>query len=223
MIAESAMLDIELEFCATLTATLPGIVLEPVCTAAATLAARPQPIRQERLSGIHNPWGGAATLTDPWAFLDLCEHAELVDAVSSIVGPNVILWDSELYLRAKDYIDFVNAGREGRYWPLESLAGAVALVPLTAAGTSYISDVRQVSVNAFAQALPRAPLYVIRYMPAVKLFRRDARLLANRLGMEEQPLINYTTRPLWLVRGEDRGGNDFVTGFSASVPYWTER
>ena len=38
--------------------------------------------------------------------------------------------------------------------------------------------------------------------------------------MEEQPLINYATRPLWLVRGEDRAGNDFVTGFAPPVPRW---
>jgi hypothetical protein len=38
--------------------------------------------------------------------------------------------------------------------------------------------------------------------------------------MEEQPLVNYTSRPLWLVRGEDAAANDFVTGFSPSVPRW---
>jgi hypothetical protein len=38
--------------------------------------------------------------------------------------------------------------------------------------------------------------------------------------MEEQVLINFCTRPLWLVRGEDRAGNDFVTGFAPAAPRW---
>jgi len=199
---------------------LPSVVVEPVRAAVAPLVGRTPPIRQERLSGIHNPWGATATLTDPWAFLDLCEHTLLVDAVASLVGPDVILWDSELYLCADDYDAFVKAGREGRYWPLESLAGAVALVPLLPAVVANVIDVRQISANTLAQLSPETPLYVIRYMPAAHRFSRDAKLPANRLGMEEQPLVNYTTRPLWLVRGKDHAGNDFVTGFSASAPHW---
>lgn len=217
------MFDIESKVRAVITATVPGIVLEPVRAAAATVAKQTPPIRQERLSGIHNPWGSAGAFTDPWAFLDLCEHAVVVDAITLVVGPDVILWDSELYLRTDDYAAFVKAGREGRYWPLELLAGAVALVPLLPPATAYISDVRQISTDALAQLPSGAPLYVIRYMSAAQRFSRDAKLPANHLGMEEQPLVNYTKRPLWLVRGEDRAGNDFVTGFSANVPHWASR
>jgi hypothetical protein len=67
---------------------------------------------------------------------------------------------------------------------------------------------------------PDEPVYVIRYMPATSTFLRDGRALANWIAMEEQPLINHAARPLWLVRGEDRAGNDFVTGFSPPVPRW---
>ena len=41
-----------------------------------------------------------------------------------------------------------------------------------------------------------------------------------RAAMEARPLVNYTTRPLWLVAGQDRAGSDFVTGFSPAVPRW---
>src|SRR5437763_784314 len=49
---------------------------------------------------------------------------------------------------------------------------------------------------------------------------RDPRAPRHRALMEDDPLLNYVHRPLWQVRGEDRAGNDFVTGFSPPVPRW---
>jgi len=54
---------------------------------------RPRPLA-ERLSGMHNPWGHAATLANAWTFLDVCEGAALVDEVARAIGPDVVLWDS---------------------------------------------------------------------------------------------------------------------------------
>jgi hypothetical protein len=43
---------------------------------------------------------------------------------------------------------------------------------------------------------------------------RDHGVPSNWAVAKGRALVNYTTRPLWLVRDENRGGNDFVTGFS---------
>lgn len=198
--------------------TLVGRVREAV---ARLTAQHPAP-RRERLSGIHNPWGFAAGLTDPWRFLDLCESAAVVDAVEALIGPDIVLWDSELYLPARDYRAFVADGREGRYWPAQPLAGAVVLIALGAQPTMHALDVRKCTVVP-ASVADDAPLYVIRYMPATSKFSRDPQTPANRTAMQEQLLINYTARPLWLVRGEDRAGNDFVTGFASDPPRWASR
>ena len=40
--------------------------------------------------------------------------------------------------------------------------------------------------------------------------------------MESYPWINYVTKPLWLVHGEDRGDNDFATGFQPKTGRWTQ-
>jgi hypothetical protein len=179
---------------------------------------RPRP-RLERLSGLHNPWGHAAARTDAWRFLDLCEDPGIVDRVQSAIGPDIVLWDSELHLEAASYQGFVREGREGRYWPVMPLAGAVVLV-----APEQVQPLTCLELDRVASGLPsldpREPLYVIRYMPATSHFLRDARAPANWIAMEEQPLINHAVRPLWLVRGEDRAGNDFVTGFSPPVPRW---
>jgi hypothetical protein len=201
-----------------------GAVLRPVRAAISALVDCSPPSLPERLSGIHNPWGLAATLTNAWTFLDLCENAMIVDHIAALVGPDVILWDSELHLRGVSYRQFTAAGREGRYWPVTPLAGAVALVYFSRSTIIKFVDVRAFPKDGFVPSQrDNEPLYVIRYMAASSRFIRDPKLPANWIAMEEQPLINYTTRPLWLVRGEDRAGNDFVTGFVSTAPRWAAR
>ncbi|TQV78466.1 phytanoyl-CoA dioxygenase family protein [Denitrobaculum tricleocarpae] len=52
----------------------------------------------------------------------------------------------------------------------------------------------------------------IRYMPATSVFERDLRPLDGKSGIP----VNFATRPLWLLRGEDRTGrNDFAIGHSS--------
>jgi hypothetical protein len=185
---------------------------------AAALSRRADPVRQERLSGIHNPWGVGATLTDPWTFLDLCENSELANAVARIAGPDLILWDSELFLDAERYRRFATA--EGRHWPIEPLAGAVAGVPLDDPDRAQIvavPDGGQLDLSILSSG---QPLYVIRYMRATSHFNRDSSARANRRVMEERLLVNYSTRPLWLIKGEDRANNDFITGFAPVTPRW---
>ncbi|WP_436306624.1 MULTISPECIES: hypothetical protein [unclassified Variovorax] len=198
-----------------------GERIDALHAAARDLAQRPQRLRRERLSGMHNPWGHGSALVDPWLLLDLCEDPEILDGVEALIGPDIVLWDTELYLEAAAYQRFVGEGREGRYWPAMPLQGAVVLVPAaSAARPPTCMDLAQMAREGLPALDPLSPLYVLRYMPATSHFVRDGRALANWVAMEEQPLINYTTRPLWLMRGEDRAGSDFVTGFSPPVPRW---
>ena len=160
-------------------------------------------------------------LATAWPFLDLCEDSVVVEAVAELIGDDVVLWDSELHLEANTYRRFVASGREGRYWPAAPLAGAVVLVtPTRPLASVTCLDLAAMDTTDLAHLRADEPLYVIRYMPATSLYVRDQRAPQNWTAMEEQPLINYTTRPLWLLRGEDRAGNDFVTGFSPVVPRW---
>jgi hypothetical protein len=170
--------------------------------------------RQALLSGTHNPFRRATALFDPWKFLDVCESAALLDAVEALLGPDLVLWDSELYLDADAWN--VACRHEGRYWPVEPLSGLIVDIAL-ASGESVLVNVHHVA--AMPAALPGAH-YVIRYMPATSRYNRDPLYAANRLAMEERPLVNYQNRPIWLVRGVDRAGSDFATGFALAAPAW---
>jgi len=53
----------------------------------------------------------------------------------------------------------------------------------------------------------------LRYMPATSLFDRGLRPSDGKTGVP----VNFGQRPLWLLRGVDRAGNDFVTGHRGGV------
>jgi hypothetical protein len=193
----------------------------PVGEAVASIVARKATIRQERLSGIHNPWGHVIGLTDPWSFLDLCESEVVIDAARSVIGPDIILWDSELFAEAGSYAEFLKVGKEGRYWPVMPLAGAVVLVAFGSGEPSATAfGLETLGPDVLDGFDPSEPLYVVRLMPATSRFERDADHPANRACMEEQVLVNYSNRPLWLLSGADRANNDLVSGFAPAVPVW---
>jgi ectoine hydroxylase-related dioxygenase (phytanoyl-CoA dioxygenase family) len=50
--------------------------------------------------------------------------------------------------------------------------------------------------------------YAIRYMPATSLFDRS--IPPTRIANNQ--VLDYSQRPLWLLRGKDRAGNDFTVG-----------
>jgi len=193
-------------------AGLTDALLEPVAAVARDLAVqRPW---QERLSGIHNPFGGHAAAADAWKFLDIAESAVLLDPLEDVLGPDIVLWDSELYL---DIAAFTIA--EAQYWPVDPLAGALALISLQR-GALVLVDVTRLADSGAPLPLDEGPHYVLRYMPATSRFNRDPRFPPTRLASEARPLVNYANRPIWLVRGADRAGNDFTTGLAAPAPRW---
>ena len=64
-------------------------------------------------------------------------------------------------------------------------------------------------------------VYAMRYFPASSRYNRDPAAPVHRALTERYPLFNYAQMPLWLVHGEDRAQNDFVTGFNVHAGFWT--
>jgi hypothetical protein len=172
--------------------------------------------RQDLLSGVHNPFGHHACPGEAWRFLDLAESAELLDQVVRVLGPDIVLWDSELYPDPAAW-----PRDEAQYWPVDPLAGTVVALDLERRRTALIDITRLASV--FDDIAPRAgPCYTLRYMPASSLYNRDPRFAPNRRATQVRPLVNHCNRPIWLVRGKDRAGSDFVTGFAPPAARWAE-
>jgi hypothetical protein len=77
------------------------------------------------------------------------------------------------------------------------------------AGQISIHDVYLIHGSKENRSHLRRSDYAIRYMPASTRYVRDPSFPANAMASEA---MNYTQRPLWLVRGKDLAGNDFRTG-----------
>jgi hypothetical protein len=171
---------------------------------------------QDLLSGVHNPFGHHVCTARAWSFLDLAEDAALLDLVEDVLGPDIILWDSELYFDLSTF-----APDEGQYWPVEPLAGTIAGISLEQ-GEVGVIDVNRLAEAHAGFAARGSAQYIVRYMPASSHFNRDPLFPPNRRAAEYRPLVNYAKRPLWLVRGEDRGNNDFVAGFLLPTARWAD-
>lgn len=191
---------------------LPAGLLAPAAAAAERLR-RERPW-QELLSGVHNPFGQHACLGEAWQFLDIAESAAVLDPLESLIGPDIVFWDSELFLDAGAIF-----WAEAEHWPVEPLAGAVVLLTL-ATGAMVIADITRLAAVGAALPLGTDAIYLLRYMPASAHFNRDDGFAANRRAAEARPLVNYAKRPLWLVRGRDRGANDFAMGFMTPAACW---
>lgn len=77
------------------------------------------------------------------------------------------------------------------------------------AGQFSLHDVYLVHGSNPNRSTKRRAGVAIRYMPATSLFDRS---LMQRQTRNEGYVVDFTTRPIWLVRGQDRAGNDFAVG-----------
>lgn len=198
---------------------------------------------------LHNPFGRAAARIDSWRLLDICEAPQLLAAVCKQLGPDVILFDSQIWPNPVLGPDRDHEWHcDDLFFPLSRGAGLVvrlrlgigspleydfqvrgtkqedparSRIRLAAAGDLILhrSDVRY---RRLAVPGEHGLEYVIRYFPASARYIRSPDNPRQRELMERFPWVNYCTMPLWLVSGIDRADNDFVTGFRTRVGRWTE-
>ncbi len=173
-------------------------------------------LRPDRLSGVHNPFGLHACPHDAWRFLDLAENPALLDLVEAVLGPDIVLWDSELYADPSAW-----SRDEARCWPVDPLAGTVVAIDIESRRSVLVDIVRLAGVFDDIE-LPPGPCYTLRYMPATSHYDRDPRFPANRLATERRPLVNHCIRPIWLLRGTDHAGSDFASGFAPPAARWAD-
>ena len=203
-----------------------------------------QKIRPWFLWELHNPWSRSAFNVDSWKFLDLCQSAELMQLVTPFIGEDIILFDSQFSP------DLYDAGKPEPLWrndrlrcPAHPLHGLVIRIPFSGLIHENIKFIYKAgqygeqvigvktgriichNINLTYRIHGTANLaqpveYVIRYFPATSCYLRDPSVKLHRELMEQYPLINYAQMPLWLVQGEDKADNDFVTGFQPKAGRW---
>jgi hypothetical protein len=200
---------------------------------------------------LHNPWGQAASAYDSWGFLDICMSSTLIETIATLMGPDIILFDSQWLPGRRDSMAaHSNPESDAHRFPVYPHCGLTALVGCadpdeSSAGVTYRSpgphptdapidasvDLRCGDVLFVDSHLPyridaepgnRIPsVYAIRYFPASSRYDRDPASPAHQALTDRYPLLNYATMPLWLAHGQDRADNDFVSGFNVRAGFWT--
>ena len=200
---------------------------------------------------LHNPWSRAAAAYDSWGFLDICQSSSLLETIATLIGTDIILFDSQWLPYRWPSLDTESSFEShAEQFPVDPRRGLTALIVFADArpGTvrvdyqppdqdpadSHVYASLEVKCGNVLFVDCRVPyrvrveskggfpaVYAIRYFPASSRYNRDPAAPVHRTLTDRHPLFNYAQMPLWLVRGQDQAGNDFVTGFNVRAGFWT--
>jgi len=218
-------------------------------------------IPPESLICPHLPYGTAHDAGAAKEWFEFCTHPLILDQVEQLIGPDIILWGSQVFCKPAQTGREVPWHQDGQYWPIRPLATCSAWIALDdvdagngcmrfipgshrsgsiyahrlsdrenivlnqevdpahfdegsarddalRAGEFSLHDVFLIHGSNANRSMRRRAGFVIRYMPASSLFDRGIQREQSQAGV----VFDLSRRPIWLVRGQDRAGNDFRTG-----------
>jgi hypothetical protein len=227
--------------------------LDALLTGRADIA--PESLVCPHLAGANHTTEAAAQ------WFDYAREPVILDRVEQLIGPDIILWGSQVFCKPARNGRAVPWHQDGRYWPIRPLATCSAWIALDAAtpengcvrfvpgshrsrtvlqhrphgrpddvldqeleadacredqarndeleaGQFSLHDVFLVHGSAANRSQWRRAAFVIRYMPASSLFDRSLQMDGRQAGVA----FNLSQRPIFLLRGRDRAGNDFALG-----------
>jgi len=217
-------------------------------------------VRPEQLVGAHVPVSKDSGVRGRAELRELAQDRRILDVVEQLIGPDIIIWGSQVFSKPGGDGMAIPWHQDGQYWPMRPLAtvtvwvaidpatvenGCLRVVPGThrggllahqednagglalnqglAPGAFDERTAVDIELQAGQFSLHHAMLvhgsnantsgqrrcgYAIRYMPATSLFDRS--IPPTRIANNQ--VIDFSQRPIWLVRGQDRAGNDFRPG-----------
>jgi hypothetical protein len=228
-----------------------------------TLFAANPDIRPEQLVGAHIARSADTGVRGVDELLECARHPDILDPVEQILGPDLILWGSQVFSKPAAEGLAIPWHQDGQYWPVRPLRTATVWIAIDRAdvdngcmrvvpgthrqglmdhttsddeglalnqglaepvdegrvvdvvlepGQFSLHDAMLVHGSNANRSGRRRCGYAIRYMPATSLFDRS--IPPTRIARNQ--VIDFSQRPIWLVRGQDRAGNDFSVGKAAA-------
>jgi hypothetical protein len=217
-------------------------------------------VRPEQLVGAHIRKSEDTGVKGNEELLDFTQNPDILDIVEQIIGPDIIMWGSQVFSKPAGDGMAIPWHQDGQYWPMRPLAtvtvwvavdpattenGCLRVIPGThdsglmphesteeeglalnqglAKGVLDESKAVDVELEAGQISLHHAMLvhgsnanhsakrrcgYAVRYMPATSHFDRS--LEPTRIANNQ--ILDFSQRPIWLLRGKDRANNDFNVG-----------
>lgn len=243
---------------------LPGTLLDRMRASLDRLLANSADIAPESLICPHIPNGVRHQASEARTWFEYATQPFILDLVEQAIGPDVVLWGSQVFCKPARKGREVPWHQDGEYWPIRPLAtcsvwialddatpenGCMRFIPgshtagslyahhdaarpdrvlglevdaqaydvhtarddVLMAGQMSLHDVFLIHGSAANRSERRRAGFVVRYMPATSRYDRSVPDSQTQAGVS----FSLSRRPIWLVRGVDRAGNDFVTGHGA--------
>ena len=218
-------------------------------------------VAPESLVCPHIPNGARHDAAAAAKWFEFATDPGVLDLVTQLIGPDVILWGSQVFCKPALTGREVPWHQDGQYWPIRPLATcsvwialddvspengcmryiagshrsrgllphrirpgndivlnqeidpasmdtAAVMDDVLPAGGFSLHDVYLVHGSNANRSARRRAGFVVRFMPATSLFDRSVDRMQDQAGVS----FSFSRRPIWLVRGEDRAGNDFAIG-----------
>jgi len=218
-------------------------------------------IAPESLVCPHIPYGPTHDAAAAAKWFHYASDPAILDLVEQLIGPDIILWGSQVFCKPAATGKAIPWHQDGQYWPIRPRAtcsvwiaiddarpenGCMHYIPgshssgvvfrhrtsersdivlnqevepalfdestarddVLEAGQFSLHDVYLVHGSNANRSANRRAAFVIRYMPATSMFERVADDTHRQAGVS----FSMSKRPIWLLRGRDRGGNDFTVG-----------
>jgi hypothetical protein len=241
-------------------ARLPEELLSRISTAIEALIVTNPDIRPEQLVGAHVRYSSDSGVRGAEDLLECVRDPFMLDVIEQIIGPDIIMWGSQVFSKPAGDGMAIPWHQDGQYWPMRPLRsvtmwiavdnvttenGCMRIIPGThglgllehessdgdslalnqqltmgtyderaalnielAPGRFSLHDAMVVHGSSPNSSGRRRCGYAIRYMPATSHF--DRTIPPTRLARNQ--VIDFSQRPIWLVRGQDRANNDFSVG-----------
>lgn len=109
---------------------------------------------------IHGPWRHKTHLLFTWAD-ELVHHPTVLDAVEDVLGPNLLCWTSNFFIKEARSADFVSWHQDSTYWGLEP----------DDVVTAWVAFVDVTPENGYMQVIPGS--HKINQLPHMDTFHKD--------------------------------------------------
>jgi len=109
---------------------LPKEMVEIMREALDGLIAKNPTVRPEMLLGVHIKRGYSDGMLGDKAFFDFAIHPPLLDIIEQLIGPDIILWASQIICKPRGDGMEVPWHQDAEYWPIHPLATTTAWIAL---------------------------------------------------------------------------------------------
>ena len=93
------------------------------------IAARPD-VRPDFIALPHVPWDGPGGVEIAREFFDYVTHPDLLDLVTAVIGPDIVLWASSVFCKPAGVGLEVPWHQDGQYWPIRPRATVTVWIAL---------------------------------------------------------------------------------------------